>query len=162
MSASPIAVLAPAPIRRSVTLAALGGLGGGLVWVASTAPGDLVGRLLLLSLGLAALGLGYATARATQRRLLLTPTGIFDDRGTVLARLEDIASVDSGIFALKPAGGLTIRLARPLPRGWAPGLWWRTRRRLGLGGVTRRIEAKLFAEHLSGLLAQRDQPRRGS
>ncbi len=151
----PLARLTPAPLRRALTLTALCSLGAALLTVALLADdGGLWGRTLVGAAGGAALGLARSFARATKRQILLMPQGIFDDTGTCLARRADISGVERSPFALKPSGGLLVRLERRYPRGWAPGLWWRSGRRLGLGGATSRIEGRLFAERLAVMLAE--------
>jgi hypothetical protein len=63
--------------------------------------------------------------------------------------------VERGAFAFKPSNGFLVRLDKPLGRGWAPGLWWRLGRLLGVGGVTSASQSKAMAEILSLELARR-------
>ena len=65
-------------------------------------------------------------------------------------------SVDRGLFAFKPSNGFVVVLSQGGWRGWAPGLWWRLGRRLGVGGVTSAAQAKAMAEILSIEIARRD------
>jgi hypothetical protein len=41
----------------------------------------------------------------------------------VLARIDEIASLDRGTFAFKPSNGFLLRLSRKGTRVWRPGLW---------------------------------------
>ncbi|MGR3434089.1 MAG: hypothetical protein ACU0CO_04240, partial [Shimia sp.] len=79
--------------------------------------------------------------------------------GREIAALPEIASVDRGTFAFKPASGFLVHTARPLGAAWAPGLWWRVGRQVGIGGVTARHEAKLMGEVLAAMVAARDAGR---
>lgn len=148
-----ITVSAP---RRAVGLAALWALGGLAIYVALAAPPAAIGwRLFLLAVGGTALWLGVAMKRATARPLCLTHDGLFDSEGRVLARLDEIAEIERGLFALKPSNGFVLRLTAPGPAAWAPGVWWRLGRRLGVGGVTSAGQAKVMSEILTALLAER-------
>ncbi len=154
--APPLAVLAPSPLRRLTGVGMLVALGLLLVWVALAAPPAALGwRLFLLGAGGGALWLGEAVRRATQARLELSPEGLRDTAGRLSLPLAEIERVERGTFAFKPSGGFLIRLARPGPRGWAPGLWWRIGRRVGIGGVTGNHQARHMAEMLSLMLAER-------
>ena len=39
-----------------------------------------------------------------------------------------------------------VKLSRRMTAGWAPGVWWRFGRRLGVGGSVSGFEAKAMAE----------------
>ncbi len=151
-----IAVLAPSPARRVMAVFVLGATGGLLLWVALASPPSSLGwRIYLLVFGGACLWITWRLWQATQRQVRLTGRGLFDSEGTLLARLEDIAKVDRSTFAFKPSNGFLVRLHRAGPRGWAPGLWWRLGRSLGLGGVTPGAQGRFMAEMLAGLIAER-------
>lgn len=120
-----------------------------LVWLAATAPAGIGARLgLLVCAVLAAYG-AVAMWRATARVLLLTEAGLVQSDGLVLVRMEEIAGVDRGLFAVKPSNGFVVRLARSHPFAWAPGLWWRWGRRLGVGGMTGAGQTKAMADLLA-------------
>ena len=91
--------------------------------------------------------------RAASFKISLTDDNIVDSAGRELCRLDNIASVQRGAFAFKPSNGFLIRLKSPLPRTWAPGLWWRFGRNVGVGGVIPASEAKFMAEMISLYLA---------
>ncbi len=157
-----LATLAAAPARRLFGLGLVVALGAILVWIALAHPPAEPGwRLFLLVLGGLVLALSERMRRATRRRIELTPEGLRDSDGRVLAAIEDIASVDRGLFAVKPTAGFLVRLVRPAPVAWAPGLWWRVGRSLGIGGVTGRGEARAMAEILQALVSERDRRRAG-
>lgn len=150
--------LHPSPLRRYTGVAMLVAFGVMAAVAGLEAPPD----RMALRLGLPALGLGlgwmaWRTWRATARGLELTPDTLREtDGGRVLARIEDIALVDTSAVALfKPAGGFVITLKSPAPLGWASGLWWRMGRRLGVGGTTARVEAKQMAAMLAEMARRR-------
>ena len=93
--------------------------------------------------------------RATGTFLALTPDGLFDGNGQVLAAIDDIKKVDRGILAFKPSQGFLIVLNSRAKGGWAPGLWWRLGKQMGIGGVTSPAEGKYMAEQLQALLLER-------
>ncbi len=110
---------------------------------------------LVLVLGIGALWAGWIMYRATERSLVLTEEELRDSTGTVLARLDDIRGVDRGTFAFKPSNGFLLRTETRQPRLWQPGLYWRTGRRIGVGGITRAAESKALADLIAIKLAER-------
>jgi hypothetical protein len=153
-----LATLSPSPARRLLALGLLLALGAILLWVALAQPPAAPGwRLFLLLLGGLVLALAEAMRRATRGRIELTDVGLSETGGRMLAVIEDIAAVERGLFAVKPTAGFLVRLRRPAPAAWAPGLWWRVGRSLGIGGVTGRAEARAMAEILQARLAARDR-----
>lgn len=156
MPAPVLARLHASPPRRWMAAAMLVLLGGLLLWVALARPPEaLHWRLFLLGAGAVALWLAGRLLRATAVHLELTREALRDGRGRVLARVADIRAVHSGVFALKPSSGFTLRLDRPGPAAWQPGLWWRLGRRLGVGGVTSGREARYMAEVIAAILDER-------
>ena len=153
-----LAVLEATALRRLIAVAIIAALGLILLWVALAQPPVHLGwRLFLLVFGGVALWGAERLRQATRARLELTRTELRDSTGTTLARLEDIASLDRGVFAFKPSNGFILRLKAPQSREWRPGLWWRTGRRVGVGGVTPGSQARFMAETIQGLLAAREQ-----
>lgn len=75
----------------------------------------------------------------------------------ILARLEDIARVDSGAMLLKPASGFILRLKDRQPFARSTGMWWIFGDRLAIGGATPKAEGKAMASALTELLRLRDQ-----
>ena len=148
----PLIAIAPAPARRVVTLAMLYSLAGLLLYIAFTQPpASMVLLAFILLLALAVLWLAMATMRATRDGLVLTHDVLRTESGLILCRVEDVQSVERGAFAFKPSGGFLVRLKSPAPRGWAPGMWWRFGRSLGIGGAINAGAAKAMAELLTEL-----------
>ena len=147
--------LRASPGRRVFGVAVLGVLG--IMMLRMALEGALTSWLdgVVLILGLGALFASWVMYRATARVLRLTDEALVDSDGVVLARLDDIVSVDRGTFAFKPSNGFLLRTAKSAPRLWQPGLYWRLGRRIGVGGITRAAEAKAMADMISVKLAER-------
>ena len=154
-SAEPLFVLRASPLRRVFGSGILAALGLLLAWLAlSSNPGP-AWRAGLLVAGAGALWLGRGLWVATAGHVALTDEGLCDQTGRILAPLDQIDGVDRGMFAFKPSNGLVVRLRDRAPAGWAPGLWWRFGRRLGIGGVTAGADGRALADLLSARLAGR-------
>lgn len=150
--------ITPSAPRRAFAVGLLMLLGGLLIYLALSEQGiSLFSTLVLIVTGLGALGLAEALRRATAAHLILTETSLVDSAGTCLAEMDHIARVDRSAFAFKPSNGFILHLDAPAARHWAPGLWWRMGRRVGVGGVTSAAETKVVAEAISFRLAQREQ-----
>ena len=94
--------------------------------------------------------------RATAHSLELTESVLRSTDGRILAEISDVKSIDRGLFAFKPSNGFLVTLRKPKARAWAPGLWWRVGRRVGVGGVTDAGQTKFLAEILTAMIAVRD------
>jgi hypothetical protein len=75
----------------------------------------------------------------------------------MIVPIDQIRSVERGVFAFKPSNGFTIRLKSKAPAAWQPGLWWRAGRSVGVGGVTSSTPAKFMAEQIHDLITSRSQ-----
>lgn len=153
-----IATLEPTTARRGFAVGVIAALGAILLYLAvSSPPQSLVWLVFLVGLGLFALWGAERLFRATDKRLELTRTELREAGGRVLARVDEIQGVDRGAFAFKPSNGFLLKLRQPAERVWAPGLWWRFGRRVGVGGVTPGSAAKNMAEALAIMIADRDE-----
>jgi len=143
--------------RRAFGIGVLLALGGVVLYVGlmrqHSSPGW---QVFLLVFGVLVLWLADRMRRATAMTLRLTPDGIYDSDGRELARMDQIVGVDRGAFAIKPSNGFVLRLTERPGRAWAPGLWWRIGRSVGVGGVTSANQTKFMAEMLSAMLAERE------
>ncbi|NCO86151.1 MAG: hypothetical protein GW886_05945 [Rhodobacterales bacterium] len=148
--------LRAAPERRLFALGCLYVLGALLIWLALVQPPAPLWLVFLLVLGGLVLALAEAMRRASALTLRLTDAGLADSAGRVIARWEDIARIEQGTFAAKPANGFVIVLNEHAARGWAPGMWWRMGRRIGVGGITARRHARAMAEAMAARLAARE------
>lgn len=151
-----ITVRASAP-RRYFAIGVLGLLGVILIYLSIMRPPAELGlQVFLIVLGLAVLWLTERLRRATRLSLDLTRSELRCSNGDLLARVDEIASLDRGVFAYKPSNGFLLRLAHKGPARWEPGMWWRTGRRLGVGGVAAAPQTKAMAEMISAMIAERD------
>ncbi|MGS4943838.1 hypothetical protein ACVDG3_00035 [Meridianimarinicoccus sp. RP-17] len=158
-----ICTLSPSPVRRVTATVTLAGVALLLLWVVLATPPQHPGWLLfLLGTGAGMLWLSVRLWQATDRRIILTRAGLFDSNGTCIAPLEQIVEVDRGVFAFKPSGGFVLRLTHAPGRAWAPGLWWRLGRKLGVGGVTGNAQGRAMAEMIAIVLSDRDGRLHGS
>lgn len=112
------------------------------------------GHALLLPLSAGAFILAILMWRATADAVVLTPDGVFNNRGEVIARLDQIDTLVSGHFTLRPSNGFSLRLRTPVAARWRPGLWWSLGTRVGVGGLASGRQTKVFAETLIELLEQ--------
>lgn len=150
-----LATVTPSFPRRLFGTTVLAALGILILWIAADATSAPGWRLALLALGGLALLGAVRLWQATGVRVELTATELRDSSGRVLARLDQIASIERGVFAFKPSNGFVVMLNSRQPRAWAPGLWWRTGRRVGVGGVTGAGETKFMADLLASRIAMR-------
>jgi len=138
--------LSASPPRRVFAVAVFYLLGALLIWLALMQPPAPAFLIMLVVMGAGALWLGERLRRVTALSFELGPEGLVDSAGRVLARWEDMLAVERGTFAVRPTNGFVLRLRERAPFGWAPGMWWRIGRRLGVGGVTARRETAAMAE----------------
>lgn len=142
----------PNHARRAVAYVALAALGTMFLLLAMA--GGLPGIWILPMVIFGALTLYQAERlrRASSLTLILTMEEVRDSTGRVLTSLSNVDRVERGAFALKPSNGFSIILKEKAELGWAPGVWWRMGRRIGVGGVVSAGEAKAFAEALASKL----------
>ncbi len=103
-------------------------------------------RVALAAFALGALWMAGRMWQATSRHLVLTREALCDDQGRVLVRMEDVAEVNRGAFAIKPSNGFMLRCHARQQAAFCPGLWWRWRRYVAVGGVTPGGPGKSMAE----------------
>jgi hypothetical protein len=140
------------PARRWFGYGVLFSLGSVVLYTTLAHPPALHWMIFMLVFGGAMLWLAERMRRATTMSITLTKDELRDSSGTVLARLEDVRSVERGALALKPSNGFTLVMKTKSPRAWAPGMWWRMGRRVGVGGVTAAGQSRFMAEKIALLL----------
>lgn len=158
-----LAEIAPSSARRVIAVTMAFGLGLVMVYVTfATPPQSILWRATFLVAGIGSLLIGDLVRRATAFRIIMTHDVIRDTTGRVLCQLDDIVGMERGALAFKPSNGFLLVTKVSQPKAWAPGLWWRFGRRIGVGGVTSAAQAKLMADlvllKLNGDL-ERFQPR---
>jgi hypothetical protein len=151
-------VLRPSPARRAFGALTQAGLGAILLWIAAaTPPVEPAWLVFLVVLGAGAIVLALRGWRRSEAPLILRRDGLWEEGGAAVAPLGEVEAVDRSLFTFKPSNGFLLRLRRPLGAAWAPGMWWRLGRRVGIGGVISGADSKIAADILSTLLAERDR-----
>jgi hypothetical protein len=151
-----IAAITPSAPRRYFGTGVLYALGFVLVWICFVQPPSAVAVLFLLLCAAVAIYGGYSMWVKTARKIELTEQELRMSDGTTICRIEDIHKVDRSFFAFKPSNGFLISMKTRHPYAWAPGLWWRVGKRVGIGGVVSGAESKMMADTMSAMLAVRD------
>ncbi|WP_380054237.1 hypothetical protein ACFE33_13150 [Falsihalocynthiibacter sp. SS001] len=147
----------PSVLRRYFGLAVLYLLGAIILYVAFVQPpAELIWQLFLFAFGGVVVYLGEKMRKATLEAVQLTKDGLFSTDGTKLVGIENVRSIDRGVFAFKPSNGFTVNLYKKEGRAWAPGLWWRLGKRVGVGGVVQASHTKSMAEVLAAMVHQRN------
>ncbi|APX88882.1 hypothetical protein BV394_03345 [Brevirhabdus pacifica] len=147
--------------RRVIALIVLLGLGGLLLYLAMARPPEALGwQVFLLGTGLLVLIQAERFRRSSALSLLLWPDRLEDSTGRLLCRMDEITKVERGTFAFKPSNGFVLLIDGRHGLAWAPGLWWRIGRRVGVGGVTPVPQTKAMADMLSMRVAERLGTRR--
>lgn len=153
---TPLFTLKPSPPRLWFSVAALGALGALMLWIALAHPPEALGwRVFLLVAGG---GIGWGAWRLVglqDRALVLTRSALVDTRDGEICRIEEIAQINRGVFAVKPARGFALSLSARKGRHWVPGMWWRFGRSVGVGGMTGAAETKLLAEMIEAMVMTR-------
>lgn len=151
-----LAKLEPSPGRRWFGVIVLSLVGILLAYVSfANPPQSLVGKLGLPVLAVLFLWQAQWNFRVTKTGLYLTKEGLFDGEGTRICALDNMREVDRGLFAFKPSNGFLLRLREPVGYGWAPGLYWRIGKRLGVGGATQPAQAKAMADIIDVMILER-------
>ncbi len=142
--------------RRWFGAISLGVLGCLLIWVTFTnPPNNLLLKALVPLIGALFIWQAQWNLRVTKQGLYLTKEGLFDGQDTLVCPLYNMAEVDRGVFAFKPSNGFLVRLHEPEPKAWAPGLYWRVGRRLGVGGATHPSQNKELAQAIEVMIMER-------
>lgn len=139
--------------RRIVATLILGVLGFLLLSVMLGRPLTFVTVVTLGGFGVISLALSYLVWQSTGGSVYLTETDVRDSDGRILAELADIEKVERGVFAIKPSNGFVLITKKPQGRMWAPGLYWRLGRRVGIGGVVPAGATKFMAEQIAFRIA---------
>jgi len=151
-----LAVMRASTGRRALGVGCLGALGAMLIWVGLTRSFDaLAWQVFVIFLGALVIWMADAMRRATAQRIELTREGVRSSDGELIAAIDDIESMDRGVFAFKPSNGFVLKTKSKAPARWRPGLWWRMGRRIGLGGVTPGHQSKVMSEMIAALVADR-------
>lgn len=149
-----LATIRASSARRWMGVGMLVAVGVLVLYVALAAPPEPEWQVFLFVVGAAALWLARSVWNATSDSIELTRTELRTGSGRLLAEVADITNVERGVFAFKPSNGFLVTTRSKPGNAWAPGLWWRVGRRIGIGGMTAAAETKFMSEMLSALLAE--------
>jgi len=153
--------IAASPARRILGIVVLAALGGLLIYGGLIQPSGMVGlQAIMILSGAGVLLLTEKMRRASVVTLELTQQELRDSAGNVLARIDQIDRVNRGAFAFKPSNGFVLVTRQPGPRHWAPGLWWRVGRQVGVGGVTQASQTRFMAEMIQTIMTQAEMAQR--
>lgn len=144
------------PMRRGAAVGMLYILGALLIVLVFRNPPSASFAVIMGLMGAISFWQGERLRKATKLVLELTSDELRDSDGRCLAKVADIKSVDRGVFAFKPSNGFVLHLKVRTTNAWAPGLWWRLGRKVGVGGVVPSGQAKYMAEVISTWIALRD------
>lgn len=148
------------PARRILGIVVLSALGGLLIYGGLVQPAGMTGlQIALIAAGAGVLALTMKMRRDSVAGIELTRHELRSTDGHVLARIDQIARVNRGAFALKPSNGFVLVMRHPGPRHWAPGLWWRVGRQVGVGGVTQASQTRFMAEMIQTIMTEAQMER---
>lgn len=151
-----VATVAASAPRRMLGIIVLALLGGLLVYGGLAQPSQNLGfQAILIVSGVVVLFMAERMRRASVTTLELTRDVLREQDGRVLARMDQVVSVNRGMFAFKPSNGFVLVTKTPQDRHWTPGLWWRIGHRIGVGGVTPPAQTKFMAEMIQIQLSER-------
>ncbi|TMV08034.1 hypothetical protein FGK63_11345 [Ruegeria sediminis] len=150
-----LAVVEASTPRRWLGVGMLATVGLLSIYVALATPPAPGWQVFLIVIGGLSLWLAQRLHQATAHRIELTEQELRSSTGEVIARVSEVEAMDRGVFAFKPSNGFLVRTREPGQRAWAPGLWWRVGRRVGIGGVTPAAQTKFMSETLAALIAER-------
>lgn len=151
-----LATVMPSRVRRLVGLVVLVVFGALLIYAALVRPPEaLFLQVFLLGFGGVVLWLAEKMRQATKTGVVLTADDLRSTDGDVLVRIDEMTGVVRGSFSMKPTNGFSVLTKTRQTAGWAPGVWWRIGKRVGVGGVTAASQAKFMSETLATILAER-------
>lgn len=145
----------PSAPRRAFGTGVLYALGATLLYVSVTNPPSPALALFLVGMGALSVFGGYKMWQVTGRVIELTEDELRLSDGTLICKTEDIQKVDRSFFAFKPSNGFLVTTKVSYPTAWAPGLWWRFGKRIGVGGVTPGSQSKVMADTLAAMVVTR-------
>ncbi|MCC6006906.1 MAG: hypothetical protein JJU40_04445 [Rhodobacteraceae bacterium] len=116
---------------------------------------DVLSRVVFGATAVLAALIGWRVWTATAMALELREDGLWQEDGPRIAALEDITNITRGLAIMRPANGFALTLREPGPFTWVPGLWWRMGRRVGVGGMTPKLQTRMIGEALEAMIFER-------
>lgn len=143
--------IAPSLVRRWVAIFCLALLGVLIISLVFSDAGG-IWPVIFLVFGIASILAADKFRRASADHIELTRDVVRTGSGRILAHVDNIERVERGAFAFKPSNGFLIRLKEPEGKGWAPGIWWKRGRLLGIGGVIAGGQSRAMADVMNALI----------
>lgn len=143
--------IAPSAFRRWVAVFCLVLLGILIISLVFSDAGG-IWPVIFLIFGLASIFAADKFRRASADHIELTRDVLRTGSGRVLAHVDNVDRVERGAFAFKPSNGFLVRLKEPEGKGWAPGIWWKRGRLLGIGGVIAGGQTRAMADVMNAMI----------
>lgn len=158
-----IAEMHAPPARRFLAVAIFYVLGAFFIGLALfRPPAEIIWLVFLLVGGGASFWSAEKMRQSTAHGIRLTTEALWETGGRHIVSLEDIETVDRGMLAFKPSNGFLLTTKTKQERAWRPGLYWILGKKIGIGGVTSRGQAKLMADTITmTLIEQRTAAQEG-
>ena len=150
-----LARIAPSSARRFLALATLYALGLLQAWLGFSVEASALATVIPFAFAVIVLAIAEKMRRSTRSDIVLTTRALWDGDGTLIADLDTVERVERGAFAIKPSNGFMLLTRDKARRDWRPGMWWRTGRRVGVGGILAAGAARFMAEQIAAQLALR-------
>ncbi|MCY4445271.1 MAG: hypothetical protein OXC02_02250 [Rhodobacteraceae bacterium] len=142
----PEAIVRP-PLGKRVVATSLLVLGGlGLGYYGTVYYWGQPGSFILYFLALVTFFVCFKFYTTTGQSVLLFHNRVISSSGELLFEVQNIKSIDNGLFAFKPSNGALVHLHSSMPAIVRFGLWWRIGKRVGIGGCTSRAEVNVMVD----------------
>ena len=109
-------------------------------------------KIFFSILGSAIVYLAFRFANKTKRGIIFNKTGLYELDGVLICPLNEIKEVDTSPYTFKPANGFIIKLKKSTKFGWSPGLWWKYKKRMTVGGMISKQESVIASQLLKDFL----------
>jgi len=113
---------------------------------------------LLLTIALL-IGLGFwkFIKRYDKSGFIIQDDCIFLLNGRLVCEISAIEAVDTSPYSFKSTNGFIIRLKQNGSIDWSPGLFWKFKRRISVGGLISKNESKLLSASIITIVSQQNQ-----
>ena len=93
---------------------------------------------------------------------LIQDEGIFLLNGSLLCKTSSIEAVDTSPYSFKSTNGFIIRLKESTSLAWSPGLFWKFKKRISIGGLVTKSESKWLSTSIITTLAEYERVKQTS
>ena len=108
--------------------------------------------LLIFLTVTSAIGFWRFIGRNSKAGFLIKEDSIFLLNGRILCNLSEIKEIDTSQYSFKSTNGFIIRLKENSHFDWSPGLFWKFKSRISIGGLITKSESKWLSTELTRLL----------